>query len=407
MNRLVLGLMRGDEGKGKITDYLAKDADVVIRYAGGPNAGHSIYRNNKLFVTHLIPSGIFSKKICVIGRGCVVNLSKLYQEYLDLCMFLRETGDKTFKNPEIEIKELLKLSMGAHVITSDHIDQDTKRENAGKGNGSTKQGISPAYRDKYYRVNMRIVDVIKYWEETNFYPLNLNAYNFFKDIIIDEEEFINKNPNLNILFEGAQGVLLDINSPYYPNVSSSSVGVDGVISGTGINYNNLIKNFEVVGVVKAYMSSVGVGEFLTQLDGNDDNIAKLIRDAGNEYGATTGRPRKVGWFDIPLLKYSIRTSGTNSLCITRLDTLMDAFKDIGKFKVCTSYRNKKSGESVSEANIWFLNEYEPVYTEFDIWKSCSFDDDNFMKFLNYVKDNIQIPISYISIGKNKDDIIEL
>ena len=112
--------MRGDEGKGKITDYLAKDADVVIRYAGGPNAGHSIYRNNKLFVTHLIPSGIFSKKICVIGRGCVVNLSKLYQEYLDLCMFLRETGDKTFKNPEIEIKELLKLSMGAHVITSDN-----------------------------------------------------------------------------------------------------------------------------------------------------------------------------------------------------------------------------------------------------------------------------------------------
>lgn len=406
MNRLILGLMRGDEGKGKITDYFAKDAHVVIRYGGGPNAGHSIYRNEKLFVTHLIPSGIFSKKMCIIGRGCVVNLSKLYQEYLDLCMFLRETGDTTFENPEVEIKNLLKLSMGAHVITNNHIDEDTTRENAGKGNGSTKQGISPAYRDKYYRTNMRVIDVVKHWEITKFYPLNLNAYNFFKSILIDEEEFINTHPDMNYVFEGAQGVLLDINSPYYPNVSSSSVGVDGVISGTGINYNYLTKNFEIIGVVKAYMSSVGVGKFLTQLDGTNDDIAKLIRDAGNEYGATTGRPRKVGWFDLPLLKYSIRTSGTNSLCITRLDTLMEAFKDLDKFKVCIAYKNKNNNEIITEANIWDLDDYEPVYLEFNIWKECSLSDSNFTFFLDYIQNYVKIPVSYISVGKNKDNIIK-
>ena len=418
MNGLILGLLRGDEGKGKITDYFAKNADVVIRYAGSCNAGHTIYRGDKKIVLHQIPSGILHKKICIIGRGCLIDLKKLLKEIEQLNDLIKNNKlDGITKNDSIF--DYLKISYGAHIIFQHHIQEDIKREDSGKGNGSTKCGIAPGYRDKYYRSGMRIFDLVK------MIPNEVNSEKFQKlkeDIglstfelqtiltcAVDDEKLINDiYPNdLNLLFEGAQGVLLDINSPYYPNVSSSSVGIDGVIAGTGINYNKLLKDneFKIIGVAKSYMSSVGVGQFLTQLDGNDDISAKLIRDAGNEYGATTGRPRKVGWFDIPLLRYSLRTSGTNELCLTRLDTLMEAFKDVGEFKVCIAYKNKETNEKIYDADIWNLDKYEPVYVTFKIWKECSFTDKNFMKFLKAVQLLIPIQIKYISVGKNEDDIL--
>ena len=418
MNGLILGLLRGDEGKGKITDYFAKNADVVIRYAGSCNAGHTIYRGDKKIVLHQIPSGILHKKICIIGRGCLIDLKKLLKEIEQLNDLIKNNKLDGFTKND-SIFDYLKISYGAHIIFQHHIQEDIKREDSGKGNGSTKCGIAPGYRDKYYRSGMRIFDLVK------MIPNEVNSEKFqnLKEDIglstfelqtiltcaVDDEKLINDiYPNdLNLLFEGAQGVLLDINSPYYPNVSSSSVGIDGVIAGTGINYNRLLKDnkFKIIGVAKSYMSSVGVGQFLTQLDGNDDISAKLIRDAGNEYGATTGRPRKVGWFDIPLLRYSLRTSGTNELCLTRLDTLMEAFKDVGEFKVCIAYKNKETNEKIYDADIWNLDKYEPVYVTFKIWKECSFTDKNFMKFLKAVQLLIPIQIKYISVGKNEDDIL--
>lgn len=428
MNRLVLGLLRGDEGKGKITDYFAKQSDIVVRYAGSCNAGHTLYRGDKKIVLHQIPSGILHKKICIIGRGCLIDLKKLLKEIEQLNEFIQNDVLEGFTKKD-SIFDYLKISYGAHLIFQHHIQEDIIREDSGKGNGSTKCGIAPGYRDKYYRSGLRVFDLIKMIYDKK----KINSPEFkdlLKDIdlttfelqtilkcAVDDEYLINEvYPNdVNFLFEGAQGVLLDINSPYYPNVSSSSVGIDGVIAGTGINYNKLLKynkilknnEFTILGVVKAYMSSVGVGKFLTQLDGVDDENAKLIRDAGNEYGATTGRPRKVGWLDLPLLNYSIRTSGANEICLTRLDTLMDAFKDVGTFKVCISYRNKKTGAEEFSANIWNLNDYEPIYKTFKIWKKCSFTDENFKYFINFLQDQLNILINYLSIGKEENDIIEL
>ena len=417
MNRLVLGLMRGDEGKGKITDYFAKQADVVIRYAGSCNAGHTIYRGDKKIVLHQLPSGILHKKECIIGRGCLVDLKKLLNEVQQLNDLIQDDELEGFTKKD-SIFDYLKISYGAHLIFQHHIQEDIEREDSGKGNGSTKCGIAPGYRDKYYRSGMRIFDLVK------MIPNEVNSEKFQqlkKDIglstfelqtiltcAVDDEYLLNEMypDEINLLFEGAQGTLLDINSPYYPNVSSSSVGIDGVIAGTGINYNRLLKDndFKIVGVAKAYMSSVGVGKFLTQLD---DENATLIRDAGQEYGATTGRPRKVGWFDLPLLKYSIRTSGANELCITRLDTLMEAFKDIGTFKVCVAYKNIKTDDEIFEADIWNLDDYEPVYETFKIWKECSFDDENFEYFITFLQESLPIQISWLSIGKNENDLIKV
>lgn len=418
MKKLILGLMRGDEGKGKITDYFADKSDIVIRYAGSCNAGHTIYRNNEKIVLHQIPSGILDKKICIIGRGCLIDLKKLWDEIVMLDSLIKKGHLSSYKKQE-SVLSYLKISAAAHLIFQKHIEEDIKREDSGNGNGSTKCGIAPGYRDKYYRSGIRVWDLIKIISKySEPHQINddvivkgLNVDYFILEKIckltIDEEIYLNsKNiENKNLLFEGAQGVLLDINSPYYPNVSSSSVGVDGVISGTGINYNRLIKDFEVIGVVKSYMSSVGVGKFLTQLDGIDDKSAKLIRDAGNEYGATTGRPRKVGWFDIPLLNYSIRTSGANSICLTRLDTLMEAFKDIGEFKVCVSYVNKYDKSEIKYADIWELDDYEPRYKIFKIWNKCSLSDENFLKFIKFIQQHIGTKIKYISIGQNKEDIL--
>lgn len=428
MNTAVFGLLRGDEGKGKIVDYISDNHDIIVRYAGGPNAGHTIYRDDEKIVLHQIPSGILNGKLCIIGRGCVVDLKKLVNELLKIQKLIdsnflkceifnqgyrREHNLTSIfdKNDIRDIRNFLILSKGAHIILPEYIKEDIERENSGKGNGSTKCGIAQAYRNKYNRNGFRVFDVFEkdFVTSNEQFELTIDEINYLLPIIDDDEFILNVKCKecFNILFEGAQGTLLDIDSPYYPNVSSSSPGIAGIISGTGVNVNSIFKNFNSIGVAKVYMSSVGVGTFLTELN---DESGNLIRNAGKEYGATTGRPRKVGWLDLPLLKYSIRTSGINELCVTRFDTLMDAMKDVGFFKVCVNYKNKYTNQIKEFADIWNLNDFEPIYKEFKIWDKCSLNDVNFKSFVEFLKNELNIydcKLKYISIGKNKNNIIIL
>lgn len=247
------------------------------------------------------------------------------------------------------------------------------------------------------------------------------------DMVEDTEKWLNENASkMNYLFEGAQGILLDIDSPYYPNVSSSSVGVGGVLAGSGISYKNLMKDFKVVGIVKSYMSSVGVGTFLTEMKDNvkfSNSIQTpnkqavmtgvytyepdVLRKVGGEYGATTGRPRKVGFFDIPLLRYAIRTTGVDEIFLTRLDTLIDSFpaSKYNYIPVCVAYRNILDGSIITEADIWNLDIYEPLYGMFSTWNKCSFDDENFKNYIESIENIIGVPIKYISVGPNRDQLI--
>lgn len=407
-NTIVLGLLRGDEGKGKIVDYLSDGHDIIIRFQGGPNAGHTIYRNDTKIVLHQIPSGILNNKECLIGHGCIVDPKKLVTE-------INQLIDNKLITLE-QLKDNLKIAKGCHVITKEHIEQDTKREDSGKGNGSTKCGISPCYRDKYYRVGKRLVDVFnprviseksKICKEFN---ITKDQYNLIMDLLIDDTYYLNYCcNNKQLLFEGAQGVFLDIDNPYYPNVSSSHVNIGGVIAGTGINFNRLKNDTRVIGIVKSYMSSVGVGEFLTEIK---DKVtlssgiynADILREVGQEYGATTGRPRKVGFLDLPMVKYACDTIGVTNLCLTRLDTLFDfLIKQKSQYvPVCVDYAEVTENGIVPVDSInWNdVTRYMPVYKMFKLWREPF--DDNFKTFIKYIENYLNVPVSYISYGKEKE-----
>jgi len=453
MNTLLTDLARGDSGKGRASDYLSNNYDAVIRYNGGNNAGHTLYFNDKKLVLHLIPDGILRHKYCIIGNGCVINIKDFIDEVISVVYFIKENDipewkniDKTFSGIVKELKSLIKIARNTHVAFSAYCNEDAKREDAGKGNGSTKKGIAQTYREKMNRTGLRIYDVSSWYvslnggyeilddraelvksliKETNKSDI-FNLKDVF-DMTEDTEKWLNENASkMNYLFEGAQGMLLDIDSPYYPNVSSSSVGVGGVLIGTGISYKNLMKDFKVVGIVKSYMSSVGVGTFLTEMkdivtfrnsvlsenkevhitndyDYNPDDLRRV----GHEYGSTTGRPRKVGFFDIPLLRYSIRTTGVDEIFLTRLDTLIESFpkNKYNYIPVCVAYKHIVTGEIITEADIWNLDLYEPLYGMFPTWNKCSFDDENFKNYINSIENMIGVPIKYISVGPNRDQLI--
>ena len=409
---IVLGLLRGDEGKGKIVDYLSDNNDLIIRFQGGPNAGHTIYRDNKKCVLHQIPSGILNDKECLIGHGCIIDPIKLIAEIKSL---------NSFGISKELIKKNLKIANGCHVIFPDHIEQDVLKENSGNGNGSTKCGISPCYRDKYYRDGKRMIDVFSDIKYNNIFNMSEEDWQFIASLLIDDTYYLNyKCDNKNILFEGAQGVFLDIDNPLYPNVSSSSVNIGGVITGTGINPYKFCKGLKTVGIVKAYMSSVGTGKFLTEIK-NDFNMiipgektvftctASELREAGEEYGATTGRPRKVGWLDLPMIKYACDTTGITDLCLTRLDTFTKAFpkSKYKKFPVCINYAHLNNDKIVIAENIsWFnINNYFPLYKFFDMWNKPCLSDPAFVKFIEYIENYTNVKITYISVGKEKDDLI--
>ena len=421
---VVVGTQWGDEGKGKITDFLSEQAEYVARYQGGDNAGHTIQFGGETYKLHLIPSGIFSpEKLCIIGNGVVVNPKSLVTELA----YLHERNIAT---------DNLRISDRAHVILPYHIELDRLQEEA-KGDkkiGTTIKGIGPAYMDKAARVGIRIADLLdrEVFEErlrlnledknrqfTKLYDANpINFEEIFeeyyeygqqiKQYVCDTSVLLNDalDNGKRVLFEGAQGVMLDIDQGTYPFVTSSNPLAGGVTIGSGVGPSKVTK---VVGVCKAYTSRVGDGPFPTELF---DEIGSRIREVGREYGTTTGRPRRVGWFDSVVMRHSKRVSGITNLCLNSIDVLTG----LETVKICVSYR-KSNGEEISHypASLVELGQCEPVYEELPGWTEditgCRTLDELPIEAQNYVRrvsELVGVKISTFSVGpdRNQTNILE-
>lgn len=421
---VVVGTQWGDEGKGKITDFLSEKAEYVARYQGGDNAGHTIQFGGETYKLHLIPSGIFSpEKLCIIGNGVVVNPKSLVKELA----YLHERNITT---------DNLRISDRAHVILPYHIELDRLQEEA-KGDkkiGTTIKGIGPAYMDKAARVGIRIADLLdrEVFEErlrlnlenknrqfTKLYdasPMNFEEifeeyYEYgqqIKQYVCDTSVLLNEalDNGKRVLFEGAQGVMLDIDQGTYPFVTSSNPLAGGVTIGSGVGPSKVTK---VVGVCKAYTSRVGDGPFPTELF---DEIGSRIREVGREYGTTTGRLRRVGWFDSVVMRHSKRVSGITNLCLNSIDVLTG----LETVKICVSYR-KPNGEEISHypASLVELGQCEPVYEELPGWTEditgCRTLDELPIEAQNYVRrvsELVGVKISTFSVGpdRNQTNILE-
>jgi adenylosuccinate synthase len=418
----VLGVQWGDEGKGKIVDLLSKKSNYVVRYQGGNNAGHTLIVNKKKIILHLIPSCILYKKVkAVLGNGVVVSLNDLIKEII----FLKE------KN--ISIKNRLILSNSLSLIFKYHIELDKARENSKiQSIGTTCKGIGPAYEDKIARRAIRICDlynktffkkILK--ENVNYYNFQLSNFNSKKKIsykkifhetilqfekikhmVQDVSQLINSKikKKSKVIFEGAQGSLLDIDHGTYPYVSSSNSSIGGVVTGTGIGIKNI--NY-IIGVAKVYCTRVGNGPFLTEVHDNIDRHFSII---GKEFGSTTGRKRRTGWLDLVLLKRMISINSISGLCLTKLDIL----DDLSEIKVCVKYLNKFSNKEVS---IYPVNQMDwekiiPVYKIFKGWKSSTkgllfFDQlpKRAKKYINFIQKFINISIDLISTGPERCEVI--
>ena len=419
MVTVLVGLQWGDEGKGKIVDILSPDYDIVARYQGGANAGHTIVFQGKKFVLHLIPSGIFTDGIkCVIGNGTVIDPEALLNE-IDI-----------IKNEEIIPDDRLFISQDAHVILPYHKIVDAINEDTNNKIGTTKKGIGPAYFDKYARRGIRIGDLelddillekiksnleyllkifpssaeLKNLNIDNIYNTLKGQYKLISKFIINSQKYLNDSirKGKNILLEGAQGALLDVDFGTYPFITSSNPTSGGACTGTGIPPNKIK---DIVGIFKAYTTRVGEGPFPTELF---DDYGKNIGKIGNEFGATTGRPRRCGWLDLVALKYGCMVNGITELAITKSDVL-DSFD---KISICTKY--DINGKFINEfpTNVNILKNAIPVYTEFKGWKKVINNIDKFenlpvdyIKYLNFIEDYIGIRVKYISTGASREEII--
>lgn len=416
---IVLGAQWGDEGKGKMTDYLAETADVVVRYQGGNNAGHTVEVGDKQYKLHLIPSGVlYEDKLNVIGNGLVVDPKALFDE-MD---YLKGLG--------VDITpERLIVSDRAHVIMPYHKVLDALKEKArGKNDiGTTGKGIGPCYTDKVERCGIRVCDLmhINVFEEKlreniemkNAYitkvlggePLNFDEiFNdyvkyaerlrpYVKDTSVRVYDEIKSGKK--VLFEGAQGMLLDIDYGTYPYVTSSNTVAGGVSNGVGIG-PNMITN--AIGIAKAYTTRVGKGPFPTELL---DEMGDWIREKGHEFGVTTGRARRCGWLDLVILKTTARVSGLTSFAVTKIDTLAG----IDKIKVCVGYEFNGTVIDYFPASLEDLAECKPVYEEFDGWgeevqNARSYDElpENAKKYLKRIEEFTGTKISIVSVGPRRD-----
>jgi adenylosuccinate synthase len=413
---VVVGTQWGDEGKGKITDYLSEKAEVVARYQGGNNAGHTIVFEGKKYKLHLIPSGIFYKdKICVIGNGMVVDPKALLEEL----KYLHGHGVST---------DNLRISNRAHVILPYHLRQDILEEESKGANkiGTTKKGIGPAYMDKAARVGIRIADLLdrevfeeklerNLAEKNRLFERIYEAEGFTKEEILDEyyeygqriQQFVvDTSVVLNdalddgrrVLFEGAQGVMLDIDQGTYPFVTSSNPIAGGVTIGSGVGPSKIN---HVVGVSKAYTTRVGDGPFPTELH---DEIGNQIREVGREYGTTTGRPRRVGWFDAVVVRHARRVSGITDLSLNSIDVLTG----IETLKICVAYKYK--GEIMQEfpASLKVLAECEPVFEEMPGWteditgvRELGELPENARHYVERISQVTGIPLSIFSVGPDR------
>ncbi|MFV0424042.1 MAG: adenylosuccinate synthase [Bacilli bacterium] len=411
---VVVGTQWGDEGKGKITDFLAAQADVVVRYQGGNNAGHTIVFDDNKYALHLIPSGIFdSKTTNVLANGMVINPKALKEEL----KYIKENGFSDYK---------LIISDRAHIVMPYHIDLDGYYENLSGDNkvGTTKKGIGPAYTDKASRFGIRVCDlfneeVLRSKVEFNLkikqdalkncgveYSVDslLEYLSEFTDIfklhVGDTSRFLN-TAYLNgkkVLFEGAQGIMLCLDHGTYPFVTSSSPTASSIPLNTGVN-TNFVNN--VVGISKAYSTRVGAGAFPTEFE---NETAKTIREVGHEYGTTTGRPRRIGWFDSVVVKHSVRVGSVNTLSIMLLDVLTG----IEELKICTHY--KLDGEEIDyvPAHINDFEKCEPVYVTTpgwseDITKVTTYEElpENAKKYLSLIEKYCDAEISIFSVGPDR------
>ena len=421
-NVVVIGLQWGDEGKGKIIDLLAEQADVVVRFQGGNNAGHTIVVNGKKHIFHLIPSGILHpEKRCCIGNGVVIDPAVLLEEFKKL----EENG--------VELTpERFLISERAHLIMPYHKAIDLARE-AKKGKtkiGTTGRGIGPCYEDKAARTGFRMIDLMDksffekrlktQIEEKNFYLtqyLKAEGVNFreiaqtyFKyaeklsPFIGNVAQFLwkAKEENKNILFEGAQGTHLDMDHGTYPYVTSSNTVASSICSGAGFPINAIDT---IIGVCKAYTTRVGSGPFPTELT---DSLGDYLREKGKEFGATTGRPRRCGWLDLVVVKQAVRLNGVQKLALTKLDVLTG----LDEIKVCIGYNYQ--GKTIDHVPTSFsaIAECKPVYKSFPGWKETlkgkSWEElpHAAKVYLEFISDFLGIPISIVSIGPSREEVIQ-
>lgn len=418
---VVVGLQWGDEGKGKITDVLSAKSDYVVRFQGGNNAGHTVYVGENKFVLHLLPSGVLQcKGKCIIGNGVVVDPKAFIAETSSI----EERGLST---------DHVFISRRAHIIMPYHILYDTYREEAAgnKSIGTTKRGIGPCYEDKVARVGVRAIDLLnpevlreklqKNIEIKNAIfeklydkePLNFEEiYEEFiaigqqlKDRIVDTELELNQaiDNGKNVLFEGAQALMLDIDFGTYPYVTSSSPSTGGVCVGAGVPPTKLQ---HLIGVAKAYCTRVGNGPFVTELF---DETGERIREVGHEFGATTGRPRRCGWLDLVALRHACMINGTTHLVITKLDVL----SGFDKIKVCTAYKTEDNQEiDYFTSSTTKLAQYTPVYQELDGWQEDitavnTFDElpQTAQDYIKFIEDYLGIEVYLVSVGPDRSQNI--
>lgn len=417
---VLVGTQWGDEGKGKVTDFLADKADLVVRYQGGNNAGHTVVVGEREFKLHLIPSGIlYPEKICVIGSGVVIDPGVLLKEM----EYLKQRGISV---------DNLRISNRAHVIFPYHRQQDqAEEEHKGENKiGTTVRGIGPAYMDKSARTGIRICDLLDQEMFASLLERNIKAKNHlltkvyggeeldYESILLeyqgyaevlgryvtDDSLLINEalQDGKKVLFEGAQGTLLDIDYGTYPYVTSSHPTAGGACLGAGIGPTKIDK---VIGVAKAYTTRVGEGPFVTELK---DETGDYMRTKGGEFGTTTGRPRRCGWFDAVVARYAARINGLSYLAVTKLDVL----SGLDKVKICTAYSYR--GELIKEfpASLRVLEECVPVYEEFDGWheeisSATSMEElpASARQYLERISQVAGVPIALIGVGSKRSQTI--
>lgn len=414
-NLVILGAQWGDEGKGKVIDIFAPKSDYIVRYQGGNNAGHTVVIGEDEFILHLIPSGILHKgKVCVIGNGVVIDPKALLEEIA------------TLENKGISVSGRLFISEEAHVILPYHRKLDELKEEKRKKIGTTKRGIGPCYADKVARSGIRIADLMddevfreklkanltekneilakiygagefsfeNLYREYSGYAASIKKYVSNTAVLLNEAIRSKKR----ILFEGAQGTLLDVDHGTYPFVTSSNSTAGGASTGTGVGPTRIDK---VLGVVKAYTTRVGEGPFPTEFS---KDLMDRIRKKGNEFGATTGRPRRCGWFDSVVVRHSIMVNGIDEIVVTKLDVL----DELDSIKICTSYKFGGKAYRDFPSNIKVLNGLEPVYETLPGWRedttrvtSYSRLPRNAKKYLKRIQDILKTKIVLISVGSER------
>lgn len=413
---VIVGSQWGDEGKGKMTDYLSQDADAVVRSQGGNNAGHTIAFDGKKFALRLVPSGIFGKdKLAVIGNGVVINPPALLKEL----HYLQDNG--------IDISGL-RISSRSHVTFPYHILLDKCQEEA-KGDhkvGTTKNGIGPTYMDKVSRVGIRMCDLLEkdtfetklrrnlaeknelftklyHVDPINFDDIFESYYEYgqeLKKYVTDTSRIVNDalDNGQRVLFEGAQGVMLDVDQGTYPYVTASNPIAGGVCTGVGVGPNKINT---VVGICKAYSTRVGAGPFPTELT---DEIGDRIRETGHEYGTVTGRPRRVGWFDSVAMRHARRVSGISCLSLNLLDVLTG----LKTVKICKAYKLDGKEIDYYPASLKELDRCEPVYEELPGWDEDitgvkKFEDlpVNAQNYLKRVSELSEVPLATVSVGADR------